>query len=51
MRRAFQASSPKLFSPAFVPGFFLPGTDKDAPGFFLPGTNVRSAAAATRNPA
>jgi hypothetical protein len=26
MRRAFQASSPKLFSPALVPGFFLPGT-------------------------
>jgi hypothetical protein len=26
MRRAYQASSPKLFSPAFVPGFFLPGT-------------------------
>jgi hypothetical protein len=25
MRSAFQASSPKLFSPAFVPGIFLPG--------------------------
>jgi len=27
-RRAFQASSPKLFSPASVPGFFLPGTNE-----------------------
>jgi hypothetical protein len=27
MRRAFKASSPKLFSPALVPGFFLPGTN------------------------
>jgi hypothetical protein len=25
MRSAFQASSPKLSSPAFVPGFFLGG--------------------------
>jgi hypothetical protein len=32
---AFQASSPKLFKPGLVPGFFLPGTNPSHAGLFL----------------